>query len=152
MKSSDNITLLNADNSHAKLFFKWVNSASSLKNKIDTKNPISKRDHYSWYTERLLDPDTYLWVIQLQNGDMVGQIRFQKSFNDRYDVDVFILPSYRMKGYAISALFKAIKYMKKCKLVARIKDNNQSSKFLFEKAGFIEIQKKNNILVMEKII
>ena len=37
MKESRKIFLLNANDSHAKLYFEWVNSASSLKNKIDTK-------------------------------------------------------------------------------------------------------------------
>ncbi len=128
MKESRKIFLLNANDSHAKLYFEWVNSASSLSNKLETKKAISKNQHYNWFTERILDPNTYLWVIKLSQGDIIGQVRFQLDAKGYYDVDIFILPVHRMQGYALLALMQAMQYMKKCKLRARVKDSNKSSK------------------------
>ena len=117
------------------ILFKWVNSNDSIKFKIQTNKKISFVDHEEWFEERLIDKNTFIWIIE-DNNIPIGQIRFQYSKHDFYEVDIFIMTKYRKLGVASLALKKAEKVSKFKPLRAIVKNNNQKSHAFFLKNGF----------------
>ena len=112
------------------LLFKWVNSNDSIKFKIKTNKKINFIDHEGWLIERLKDKDTYIWIIE-DNNIPVGQIRFQHSGDNYYDVDIFVIDKVRKTGLASKALMKAEKKTNIKPLRAVVKKNNHLSYLFF---------------------
>jgi RimJ/RimL family protein N-acetyltransferase len=117
------------------ILFKWVNSNDSIKFKIKTNKKISFIEHEEWFEERLIDKNTFIWIIE-DNSIPIGQIRFQYSIHNFYEVDIFIMKKYRKLGVASFALKEAEKVSKIKPLRAIIKNNNQKSYAFFLKNGF----------------
>ena len=112
------------------LLFKWVNSNDSIKFKIKTNKKINFIDHEAWLIERLKDKDTYIWIIEDKNIP-IGQIRFQHSRDNYYDVDIFVVDKVRKTGLASKALMKAEKKTNIKPLRAVVKKNNHLSYSFF---------------------
>ena len=112
------------------ILFKWVNSNDSIKFKIKTKKKINFIDHKAWFVERLKDKNTLIWIIE-NNNIPIGQIRFQLSRDNYYDVDIFIINKVRKIGLASKALTKAEKQSNIKPLRAVVKKNNSLSYLFF---------------------
>ena len=117
------------------LLYRRVNSKDSLGIKIKTNKKISFSAHEIWFEERLKDKNTFIWIIEVKNTP-IGQIRFQYSIHNFYEVDIFIMKKYRKLGVASFALKEAEKVSKIKPLRAIIKNNNQKSYVFFLKNGF----------------
>ena len=118
------------------LLFNWFNKPDSLKQKIDTKNPITIEKHYMWFKERLSDSDTYIWIIENEINEPLGQIRFQKGREEFYDIDIYIVEAKRKMGIASEALFLAEEEKKVRPLRAIVKNSNRFSRLFFLKCGY----------------
>lgn len=113
------------------LLFEWVNSNDSIKFKIKTNKKINFIDHEEWFAERLKDKNTFIWIIENQKKESLGQIRFQKSNDNYYDVDIFVVNKVRKIGLASKALTKAEKKSNIKPLRAVVKKNNSLSYSFF---------------------
>jgi len=120
------------------LLFAWFNNKDSLKFKIKTESKISIAEHEKWFVHRLTDNNTYIWIIENKKKESIGQIRFEKSIDEYYDIDIFVIKDVRKKGVASKALLQAEKLSKIKLLRAVIKKNNYLS-YLFFTRNFYEI-------------
>ena len=113
------------------LLFEWVNSNDSIKFKIKTNKKINFIDHEEWFVERLKDKNTFIWIIENKQKESLGQIRFQNSNDNYYDVDIFVINEVRKIGVASKALTKAEKKSNIKPLRAVVKKNNSLSYSFF---------------------
>jgi len=126
-----------AEVNDSNIFFNWVNKQDSLNIKIENKDKIDFGKHNKWFLERLKDSNTYIWVIEDSRKDALGQIRFQKKDNFYFDVDIYIISTFRLKGIALKGLKMAINKVKNLPLRAIVKKNNVGSIKLFTRCGFL---------------
>ncbi len=144
------VNIRRATREDSDLLFHWVNELDSLATKLLTKGPIARSAHAAWFSERLADPETFIWIIQV-DGKSVGQVRFTAR-EGAYDVDVYVAARFRGKGVARIALELAIKEwdsagVRPQTLRARVKNQNVASQKLFERTGFALAERRAHHLV-----
>jgi len=131
-----NIVLRPAESKDKCLLFKWFNNQDSLDIKIKTENKISFLIHERWFEERLKDKNTFIWIIEDNKKQPIGQIRFQYSEEKYFDIDIYIVDRYRKLGVASKALKRAENIFNTKPLRAIVKKNNYSSYLFFDRNGY----------------
>ena len=132
--------------------FNWVNKTDSLSVKIENQKQINFSAHSKWFSERMNDPNTSIWIIENKNKIPIGQIRFQKKIDNYFDVDIYLTKHERKKGVASKALNLAINKVNFYSFRAIIKKSNRRSYNFFLKNGFSLSHEDNNMWVLVHII
>ena len=132
--------------------FNWVNKTDSLSVKIENQKQINFSAHSKWFSERMNDPNTSIWIIENKNKIPIGQIRFQKKMDNYFDVDIYLTKEERKKGVASKALNLAINKVNFYSFRAIIKKSNRRSYNFFLKNGFSLSHEDNNMWVLVNII
>ena len=132
--------------------FNWVNKTDSLSVKVENQKKINFSAHSKWFSERMNDPNTSIWIIENKNKIPIGQIRFQKKMDNYFDVDIYLTKHERKKGVASKALNLAINKVNFYSFRAIIKKSNRRSYNFFLKNGFSLSHEDNNMWVLVNII
>ena len=132
------LTLRLATSSDVNLLFEWVNSPSSLRNKVKSVTPIEWSVHKEWFDKRLNSTSAKIWIVEADQ-EALGQVRVEYD-NTRLLVDIFIDPLFRGKNVGLTALRLL---MEQCQviypevpLVAVVRNENDASLNLFSRANF----------------
>ena len=136
MENNLNIDLRLAELKDKKILFEWFNNLDSLLFKIKTNKRISFTEHEKWFESKLTEKNTYIWLIEYNHTIPIGQIRFEHSKLNFYDVDIYIIEDYRQLGAASQALKIAENFFKLRPLRAIVKKNNSLSRLFFLKNNF----------------
>jgi RimJ/RimL family protein N-acetyltransferase len=134
-----NVIFRKADLSDVNLYFNWLNDPEVREKSFDS-SIIKWEDHVKWFSEKIINPDYYFYIFQNQSLDYIGQVRIQKVNDVNAFIGVSVCSEQRGKGYGSIILIESckdfFKLNKSYKMNAYIKNNNISSKIIFEKAGF----------------
>lgn len=154
MKTADAgvFELREAGPADARLLFDWVNRPDSLQGKIRTMKPIAWPEHERWFTARLADRDTLLYVIE-RGGEPAGQVRLEKRDDGAYEVDIYVIAEARRQGLAAGALARAIETLCAARpdaiVRARMVEGNAASRHLFRRLGFQPAAREESCLTLE---
>jgi len=149
LKKESKLVLRKALMSDMDMFFEWVNDPESRKNALNPKT-ITYEEHVSWFTAKLNDKETYLWVLE-QNGVPCGQVRFDTNFAEKEAViSYFIDAGYRKKGLGLILLKMGIKkFVSENKEITSIKGfvkkTNIASCNIFNKLNFKIIKEDKSV-------
>ena len=138
------------------LLLEWANDPVTRQNAINQKR-ISEVQHANWFKEKLLDSDRcIIYIVELPNGDNLGQVRFEKSEN-KWFIDYSISPIYRRQGLGAALLgsgISALSNIKKGEVIAGyIKSENTTSITIFVRCGFHRTTTQTNGLIyFERIL
>lgn len=106
-------------------------------------NKISWADHVSWYCEVMNNHQVVLYVATDAKNRFLGQVRYNIESNTA-EISISLIDDFKGKGYGIKILLKSQDLIKKDKdinrIIAIIKNENNSSLKLFEKAGYKPIK------------
>lgn len=92
--------------------------------------------HEPWFKRKYIEDTANACFVLDYGGETAGYCRFD-SENDSFRVSVALDPAYHGKGFGSLFLIEACAQFGKDKnLVAEIKNGNESSVKIFEKAGF----------------
>ena len=130
------INLRYANKKDAAVLLEWVNNFDSISTKLVNKGAITLYEHSNWFSERLKDKNTHIWIIEKAENNPIGQIRFQKKISNYFDVDIYLLEEERKKGLASKALNIASNLISLYPLRAIIQKNNFKSFNFFSNNGF----------------
>lgn len=135
----------------ADMLLRWVNAPDSLSQKLKTIEPISIADHHRWMKHRLADPDTGIWIAEMDEKP-IGQVRIQLG-QQGYEVDIYVSPEFRGRGLAGQMLHLSKKIgcerWPGLQLVAVIKNSNAASQRLFLQAGYRMVSQEQDFSVLE---
>jgi spore coat polysaccharide biosynthesis protein SpsF len=147
------VSLRAAELRDAELLFNWVNEPSSLAGKLKTRGPIEWDVHLRWCRSRLSDPASRVWIAHA-GGLPVGQTRLERAASGELQVDVYVPPHQRRRGYAIAMLKEAAKAAKTVfpgePLTALVRTDNPGSARLFSTAGYVVVGTRDGVLVMRR--
>ena len=120
-------------------YYNWVNDPIVREQSFNSEI-ISWIDHEKWFKEKILNSNFHFYIFQNTKDEKIGQIRFQKIDNTNYLVGVSIAVEHRGKGYG-SRILKIgcnafLTQYPSIIVNAYIKEGNNSSLSIFEKAGF----------------
>lgn len=122
-----------------KLYFEWAND-SIVREQSYNSSEIDFENHKKWFKAKLEDDSCMLLLFQNEEKLKVGQIRIQKENEKEALIGISIAFEHRGKRLAKEMLLLASDYFLKINngylINAYIKEQNLSSKYAFEKAGF----------------
>ena len=131
------INLRYANKKDVAILLEWVNNFDSISTKLVNESAITLYEHSNWFSERLKDENTHIWIIEKAKKYPIGQIRFQKKISNYFDVDIYVVEEERKKGVASKTLNKAMRISESLPLRALVKKNNLRSYNFFSKNGFL---------------
>jgi RimJ/RimL family protein N-acetyltransferase len=144
------MTLRPASGADARLFFDWANRDDSIASSLATQGHIQWEEHRSWFEARLQDRDTRIWVLEA-SGRSVGQIRLQDK-GEGPEVSIYVEPQDRRCGIAAAALGIALEQASAIwpgvRILARVRHDNTASQVFFRKAGFVELEKRPDHILL----
>lgn len=134
------------------LLLTWVNEPDSLAAKLLTQVSVEQRAHEAWFAQRLLDSETFIWIIE-SDQKPIGQLRLTGKAG-AYEVDIYVVRDQRHSGFALQALGRGIGELRAMRpearvVRARVKPDNVSSQRLFERAGFALAEHNDDHLVYD---
>lgn len=140
MEARLDMRLVPAGPQHSDLLLSWVNDPSSLQAKLVTDRAVTAEEHQAWLSTRLSDPETHLWIVQIE-GRSIGQVRLQRRAA-AFEVDIFIVPDHRRSGLAAAAVTQAVSALRserggEAPVEAVVRRENAGSRRLFASLGFI---------------
>lgn len=133
------LTFRKATIADTKLYFDWANDPS-VREQSYNSNTIDFENHKKWFESKINDSSCLMIVFQNEKELNIGQIRLQKENEKEALIGISIASDYRGMGYAKDMLQLASDFFLDSNpnflINAYIKEDNLSSKFSFEKAGF----------------
>ena len=125
--------------SDVNIYYKWINDELVRENSFNS-NIIKWEDHFKWFEEKINNPNYYFYLFQDANNNLIGQVRIEKINEIESLVGISISFEHRGFGYGPIILTEACNEFFKSNsnfiINAYIKNENISSKNIFEKAGF----------------
>lgn len=110
---------------------------------------VTWEEHCGWFDKVLSNTSNTTLLIVNLDAIPVGQIRFELIEQHTYLVSIYLLEEYTHKGIGSVALQKGLKWMRdkdaSCTFVAFIKIDNNISRAVFLKTGFVELKNYTNI-------
>lgn len=138
------LTIRRADEADLQRYFDWANDEVVRRNAFNME-PISWETHTKWFSSRLKDSATLLFVIE-SDGEPVGQVRFELC-EDTAEIGYSLASVFRGRGLGSEMLNLAFGALaagsdRSLSLVARVKEGNIASNKVFNKLGF-DVQERD---------
>jgi methionyl-tRNA formyltransferase len=129
-----------ASNGDALLLWEWVNEPTA-RGSAFRDEPIAWDEHCAWLDARLTSTRSRLYMIEAE-GTCVAQVRFELDEHDTAEIDVSVDRSRRGRGIGAEAVTRACTRLfaetGAASVLARVKEANDSSLRMFNKAGFVD--------------
>jgi UDP-2,4-diacetamido-2,4,6-trideoxy-beta-L-altropyranose hydrolase len=128
-----------ARESDCRLLFAWADDPVA---RAASFHPaaISWEDHVRWFTERLQDPQSVIYIGENTTGEAVGVVRFQIK-GESAVLSVNVAPEFRGQGWGRELIAFSTHALVRTYSVRRVdafvKPDNRASVRLFEASGFL---------------
>jgi RimJ/RimL family protein N-acetyltransferase len=137
-----NLTLRLADESDCKFIYEWRNDPDA-RNNSRCKEEIPYSEHEVWFKRSLENSDRKIY-IGIDNGERIGQVRFDRENSTTAEISVTIDPRKIGKGYGTSLIKEgSIRYLNESGVEiirAEAFRSNPASFRAFENAGYILVR------------
>lgn len=128
--------------SDSELLFAWRNDPVTRSASLNT-DEILWASHDAWFRASLASEKRHILMIESTSegeADSIGMCRFDVS-GETAEVSINLDPVVRGKGLALGALRCALTYFqiidpRNTEIIARVREENEPSMRLFERAGF----------------
>ncbi len=118
--------------------WEWRNEQATREASFDTRN-ILYQQHESWFSRKLVDPQTLFFIVLNDDKRAVGYVRFELA-GQKAEISISIDRQERGKSYGTKAIAIASDHLFATTPVRRIfacvKTDNSASRAAFERAGF----------------
>lgn len=125
--------------SDSELYFKWVNDPL-VREQSYNSNTVSWDEHQAWFLEKINHSDWHFYLFENFENNYVGQVRIQIIDLSNAVIGVSVDAFYRGMGCGLSMLQLATldfsNSFPNILINAYIKQENLTSRTMFEKAGF----------------
>lgn len=130
----------------ARLYFDWANEPVTRQQSFNSA-PILWEAHKAWFARKVDDPNVLLLVFESEEGEPVGQVRFERQADGEVIIGLSVDSSFRGRGLASQlireacAVFQAnwrspVEVGQVVPISAYVKPDNKPSIRAFERAGF----------------
>ncbi|MGI4743960.1 MAG: UDP-2,4-diacetamido-2,4,6-trideoxy-beta-L-altropyranose hydrolase [Janthinobacterium lividum] len=97
--------------SNVTLYFDWANDPVVRQHAINPES-IAWHTHVAWFTKRLQDADTYLYIMTTATGEPVGQVRIEFDTGQLGHIDYSVGAHYRGRGLGTVLLERALQRLR----------------------------------------
>lgn len=127
--------------------WQWRNDAGTRRASLQSE-PVSWPDHLLWFSQVLGDPHRVLLVAE-SGGERVAIVRLDEVEDGVWEVSVNVSPHARGRGYGLAVVTAAIGRFAdepKVHLLARVRQDNDRSRRLFQELGFREESRQGEVI------
>lgn len=129
----------------AALYFAWANDPAVRHNAVHTE-PIDWHVHTAWFSRRLQDGDSYLYLLQAPNNEPIGQVRVEFDASTQPGIiDYSLAPAHRGRGLGQLLLRRALQQLRHDRpavaggtVKGQVKTSNRASQRVFEELRFVQ--------------
>lgn len=145
------LTLRPATAEDCQQLFIWRNHPDVYRHFL-SPHPVDWKDHRAWFTEKLQDPQTRIFMAEA-DAQAAGMVRFDRKTDGVY-ISVTVAPNLFGRGLG-SALIKegTERFLAENigipTVLAEIKPANAASQKAFSRAGYRLIKETNDLLIYE---
>ncbi|GAB3634611.1 UDP-2,4-diacetamido-2,4,6-trideoxy-beta-L-altropyranose hydrolase [Hymenobacter arcticus] len=112
LSAGQQYTLRRTTAADAELYFDWANDPAVRQFAIHPE-PISWETHTAWFTRRLQDIDSYLYVLSTAGGEPVGQMRIEFDGPGQPGlIDYSVAATHRGRGLGAVVLRRALQRLR----------------------------------------
>ena len=126
------------------LYYQWLNEPEVREQSFNSR-VIKFEDHEKWFVNKLNDPNCHMYVFDNEGNTSMGQVRIEKLSINESIIGISVDVKFRGQGFAATMINEACDIFltrhPSETIHAYIKESNMSSKFSFEKAGFIFVNR-----------
>ncbi|HEX6753802.1 MAG TPA: GNAT family N-acetyltransferase [Solirubrobacterales bacterium] len=132
------MTLRPASEADAGRLLEWRNDPDA---RAASRNiaEVGAAEHTTWLAAVLADPNRQLLICEL-NDKPVGQVRFDRLGESRYEISVALARAVRGQGLSSSLIALAVEKLREsspgAKVEAHVREGNDRSLAAFRRAGF----------------
>lgn len=112
---------------------------------------VGAEEHATWLAAVLVDPDRQLLICE-QAGEPVGQVRFDRLGENRYEISVALAPAARGQQLSSPLIALAVKKLHEsspgAKVEAHVRNGNDRSLAAFHRAGFRASGEEDGFVVL----
>lgn len=119
-------------------YYRWANGPIVRRN-ARTPGRIDPETHRNWFVERVNSPDALLLVCFDAEGQMLGQVRFDRKVDGIWEIDFSVDAAMRGLGIGREMMTLALKEFRRLepgRAIAFVKHTNEPSRRVFEHLGF----------------
>ena len=133
------VKLRMADENDCLVLWEWANDPQVRQAAFDPE-VIPLESHKQWFISKLSDPNCYIYILENDDSQPVGQVRLDLQEDGKGMVDFSVISTQRGQGYGSLGLQEASrKFFKQhpgARIVGLVKEDNTASLRAFERAGF----------------
>ncbi len=145
------LTFRHALSSDSDLYFRWANDALVRKNSLNT-DTISLEDHTKWFSNKIKNPNVFMYVFIDSEGLLVGQVIIELKDN-WVSVGQSVAIEHRGKKYSSEILTKStdafLEHSPKQTIVSVVRSTNIASLKMSINSGFNVLEEES---VNEKVL
>lgn len=132
----------------AKQIFDWRNDPWIVSLSASQRT-VSWDEHVRWFTKVINNNQHLLFIIESENGDAMGSVRFDRTNNFQAAITIYILYPFVGRGFGTLALKNGSRlafcqWSELRSIHAFIRNDNLRSLRTFSKAGFKPAQQHNS--------
>jgi RimJ/RimL family protein N-acetyltransferase len=132
------LSLRPATEADAERLREWRNDPEARAASRNTAE-VGSEEHATWLTAALADPDRKLLICEL-DGEPIGQARFDRLGENRYEISIALAPMARGRGLSSRLISLAIEQLREshpdAEVEAHVREDNTRSLAAFRHAGF----------------
>ncbi len=140
LSGKEQLRLRRATREDCELLWHWAND-SQVRAASFSPDPIPWQTHQAWFEKKNTESGAEIFIAENENGESVGQIRFERRADGGWEVDVSIAQAKRGRGLAAELVALGVDFLQQKnrggKIHAFVKPSNVASIKAFERAGFI---------------
>jgi RimJ/RimL family protein N-acetyltransferase len=134
-----------------KTIYNWQ-SAPNVRKFSRNPNIPSLSEHKNWFAKAINDPEIVIYICLVCDFP-IGMLRCDLNSKGKSEVSIIIDPNFQNKGLGYQSLKELIRMSNiNQHFTAYIKTENIASIKIFEKVGFIKIDKENYEIIVKKDI
>lgn len=150
MKANEHFLLRPARKEDMQLYLDWANDPTVRSNAFHQES-ITEETHREWFDYKLSHANTFMFVLErAESGEPIGQIRFDLSGDNVFEIDFSIDQKFRGQGFGSMILEQGVRKLQKtlfrqnrfsgADIIVRgvVKSENIASCKAFLHAGFRE--------------
>ena len=131
--------LRDAEASDSRTLWEWANDPVTRQQSFSSA-PIPWEDHERWFARKLQDSSCHLFIALDEQGEAIGQVRFDPADPGEVVISVSIAAAARGRGFGAEAIAQACAALRPLAapvtVVAFIRGDNVASQRAFTRAGF----------------
>ncbi len=120
------------------LLFSWANDPAVRRASFHSA-PVLLSEHERWFSMKLRDPNSVIYIGETRSGEVVGQVRFHLD-EEQATLSVVVAPEFRGAGWGKELVAFSIRMLARTRAIHRVnalvRPENLPSIRLFESAGF----------------